>query len=92
MPLVIIVNKKTSQLIRKAYEDVDYTVVIAVVHLHKRIIIIVQKLTLVVEVISPIVFLLIATARSLLRRHVHVCGDANAGPHDVAKHYTTRMA
>ena len=44
MPLVIIVNKKASQLVRKAYEDVDYTVVIAVVHLHKRIIIIVQKL------------------------------------------------
>ena len=49
MPLVIIINKNTSQLIRKAYEDVDYTVVITVVHLHKCIIIIVQKLTLVVE-------------------------------------------
>jgi len=42
-------------------------------------------------VMSPFVFLLIATARSLLRGHVHVCGDANAGPHDVAKQYTVRM-
>ena len=43
-------------------------------------------------VMSPFVFLLIATARSLLRGHVHVCGDANAGPHDVAKQYTACMA
>ena len=41
---------------------------------------------------SPFVFLLIATARSLLRHHVYVCGDANAGPHDVAKQCTTRIA
>ena len=41
-------EQETSQLTGKAYEDSDYTVVIAVMHGLKRIII-VQKLTLVVE-------------------------------------------
>ena len=40
--------KETSQLTGKAYEDSDYTLAIAVVHRLKRIIIM-QKLTLVVE-------------------------------------------
>ena len=38
----------TSQLAGKGYKDSDYTLVIAIMQSHKRIII-VQKLTLVVE-------------------------------------------
>ena len=42
------IKKETSQLAGKGYKDSDYTLVIAIMHGHKRTII-VQKLTLVVE-------------------------------------------
>jgi len=62
-----------SQLAGKAYEDSDYTIVIAVVHWFKCIII-VQKLTLVVEFWALFVFPLIAVAR--LPLWCHICSDA----------------
>jgi len=72
-------TKKTSQLTGKAYEESDYTVVIAVVRWLKRIIIL-QKRAVVVEfwaLVSSVARRFFSTARRFLSLPV-ACGDAHA--------------